>query len=616
MKISRRVTPLKACIAGLVLLWFGSGSAQGGVPPEIFGDSLIFEYEFNNDVQPSYLKTQDIELSSKEPIQFSRAPGGAVVRIPPTQLVEIKLPNAQEDVEEYTISFDLRISRGFQGTILTLRTPVYEIALVIDSGGELIVVTKDQAETYSTIIHDNFEDELEEFIGYSSYNNLVLTYSEGTLEVYSGNSNTIRIFSDASLSLAPIETVDLGGGTNAENGNTPNTTYYTLGNLRLLSNNSLDNFLTNLVMTKDPSLYTDITHPAFRLLFPEQYDSKNNPQIFTANGSVYEIVVSPTNVSWEESNEYASKFTYDGMQGNLAIINTWEESIALRDVFLELISGIRPQGFRILPSNQMWIAGKQLEKEMQPTGGWYWIRGDDAFEISNYQNWYNGEPNNSGGNEDHMAMWWRPQDWAGGWNDQRSSLPGFLVEYMNEETWDNYLNAAPLEIPISTEQIRCATVRLDTKNADILRYNMLLVGVDGLPIQLQSPISSSYNGWNGRLSVTLKNESDIGKILVYCNEIPEEGASFDIRVRGKGTGWDILKEIRNVHSNYFEIRPSETFFEDNGFLQFQISPAVGGYTKSNTEALYQWKWRRCQILATSLSHGLEQWIQQTTLCFF
>ena len=94
MKFSRIVTPLKVCIAGLVLLWFANAPAEGGVPPEIFGDSLIFEYEFNNDVQPSYVKSQEIELSAKEPIEFSRAPGGAVVRIPPTQLVEIKLPNS------------------------------------------------------------------------------------------------------------------------------------------------------------------------------------------------------------------------------------------------------------------------------------------------------------------------------------------------------------------------------------------------------------------------------------------------------------------------------------------------------------------------------------------
>jgi Lectin C-type domain len=53
------------------------------------------------------------------------------------------------------------------------------------------------------------------------------------------------------------------------------------------------------------------------------------------------------------------------------------------------------------PSNFFqWIGLYQPTSGPEPGGGWEWVDGDPSV----YRNWNSGEPNNSGGNEDHTIM--------------------------------------------------------------------------------------------------------------------------------------------------------------------------------------------------------------------
>jgi hypothetical protein len=78
---------------------------------------------------------------------------------------------------------------------------------------------------------------------------------------------------------------------------------------------------------------------------------------------------------------------------------------------------------------QAWLGGERIG-----AGGWQWVNGEGPFPSNNlgpaYANWAGGEPNNSGGVEDHVTA--GRFGLYGGWNDEGAapqSIAGFIVEY-------------------------------------------------------------------------------------------------------------------------------------------------------------------------------------------
>jgi hypothetical protein len=137
-------------------------------------------------------------------------------------------------------------------------------------------------------------------------------------------------------------------------------------------------------------------------------------EVYAANG-----------IDWVSANRSASARTCGGVAGHLATVTSSGEE-AFVDQFRHdsLGSG--------LPQPQVWVGGYQ-------DGGWRWVNNEGPFPSVNtepaYANWAPGEPNNSGGVENHLTLgrFDSGGPWVdGGWNDEGvapGSIGGYIVEY-------------------------------------------------------------------------------------------------------------------------------------------------------------------------------------------
>lgn len=88
-------------------------------------------------------------------------------------------------------------------------------------------------------------------------------------------------------------------------------------------------------------------------------------------------------------------------------------------------------------NQQLWIGLQQADGNNEPAGGWSWVTGE-SLDSADYVNWASGEPNNSGGNEEHGTIGRfgyvndnNSHDGVG-WNDEIAARTvGFLVEISN-----------------------------------------------------------------------------------------------------------------------------------------------------------------------------------------
>ncbi len=138
-------------------------------------------------------------------------------------------------------------------------------------------------------------------------------------------------------------------------------------------------------------------------------------EVYAANG-----------IDWATANVNAAGRSCEGVAGHLATITASGEE-AFVDEF-------RHQSLALgLPQPQVWVGG------FQDTGGWRWVNNEGPFPSVNnatlYANWAPGEPNNSGGVENHLTLgrFDSGDPWVdGGWNDEGiapGSLGGYIVEY-------------------------------------------------------------------------------------------------------------------------------------------------------------------------------------------
>lgn len=131
------------------------------------------------------------------------------------------------------------------------------------------------------------------------------------------------------------------------------------------------------------------------------------------NGHYYEVVYAAK--SWNDADIAARSRSYNGSSGYLVTITSAAENLFLTSTFTS--NGL----------HYCWTGGLQLPSSTEPAGGWAWANGE-AFV---FQNWWPGEPTNTGGAEDRLIFDHGVIANGKGWNDLNgvySSL-GYVVEY-------------------------------------------------------------------------------------------------------------------------------------------------------------------------------------------
>jgi hypothetical protein len=137
------------------------------------------------------------------------------------------------------------------------------------------------------------------------------------------------------------------------------------------------------------------------------------PVLWSVNGHYYDAVTSPE-ASWDNARTQAQA---KGAGWDLATITSIEE----QNFIASLLGNADPSD----PISEYWIGGYQDSSKGEPGSGWMWTTSEN---FNSYINWMPGEPNNSGGGENHLAMDDR-YSWA--WNDNDPylyAITGFVAE--------------------------------------------------------------------------------------------------------------------------------------------------------------------------------------------
>lgn len=142
----------------------------------------------------------------------------------------------------------------------------------------------------------------------------------------------------------------------------------------------------------------------------------------SGNGHYYELVYTPTHMSWSDADAAAKASVYQGLLGHLATVTSPEENAFLVD--------------NLLPYEYAgyWLGGFQQLFQSAPGVGWGWVTG----EAWSYTAWNvpTGEPNDwpGSGVEDNQENYLCfTHEAHGTWNDaaneERYASFGYFVEY-------------------------------------------------------------------------------------------------------------------------------------------------------------------------------------------
>jgi len=137
--------------------------------------------------------------------------------------------------------------------------------------------------------------------------------------------------------------------------------------------------------------------------------------IWEGNGHSYEVVNIP--MSWISARHYA-----EARGGYLATITSYGEQAFIENLLSRTTSPRHDGTPRSTGINDVYWIGGYCESDRI----WKWI----TNEHMNYTNWGIGEPNNSQGRQNRMAMYRSPQSHLGKWDDYYGdSVVGFIIEW-------------------------------------------------------------------------------------------------------------------------------------------------------------------------------------------
>lgn len=187
---------------------------------------------------------------------------------------------------------------------------------------------------------------------------------------------------------------------------------------------TLSQFLTILRTVGFKSSYTGPDYPLREVKVFILEEDRYFEDPVTGEVSYYQFV-SDAGIEWNAAETAAELLTYYGLGGFLAVIETAAEN--------EIVKAINHP--EIADADTGWMGGTDADTE----NTWEWVTGpyktaNVTFSIGStaqnglYENWFGSEPNDSGGDEDHLHFYATD----GSWNDFNIANPrvtGYLVEF-------------------------------------------------------------------------------------------------------------------------------------------------------------------------------------------
>jgi hypothetical protein len=143
------------------------------------------------------------------------------------------------------------------------------------------------------------------------------------------------------------------------------------------------------------------------------------------DGRFYQVVVA-SGITWDAAKTAAESPNDDGVLGQLATINSFEEDEYVH-CLIQATSGAAGE--------EAWIGGFQASGSTEPADGWQWLNGEliDPLNTTglNYTNWQAGEPNDDPAPNSNVKHLGASLDGNFGWNDEArlGNIGSYVVEF-------------------------------------------------------------------------------------------------------------------------------------------------------------------------------------------
>ncbi|MBT4465753.1 MAG: hypothetical protein HOD03_03610 [Planctomycetes bacterium] len=189
----------------------------------------------------------------------------------------------------------------------------------------------------------------------------------------------------------------------------------------------------------------------------------------------------------------AAQSVAQGMGGHLVSITDFSENDWIRSTF-NGVSGV---------TNDFWLGYNDVQSE----GNFVWSNG----EVTNYENWNTGEPNNSAGNEDYAQM-----TSTGKWNDVNGTVMGHGIVEISEPS----LAITPL-VAGQLATFDTASFPADSRLAYVVSINgpgpsNTPYGVLEVDLDIISPI---FHDNNGSHSISTYIPGNLGGRTLYAQVV-------------------------------------------------------------------------------------------------
>ncbi len=167
---------------------------------------------------------------------------------------------------------------------------------------------------------------------------------------------------------------------------------------------------------------------------------------------------------WDDAQNFAESRSLRGELGHLATFKGGDVAANMAAKAEEACVLTQAAGLGLGINQQLWIGLVQAINGTEPAVGWGWVTGESL----SYVNWGGGEPNNSGGIEEHgtIGRYGYATNPNAGWNDEiatRGTLFGMVIEYDVAAAGEVVLECPPgsqCEIEIPSEHPENNTITL------------------------------------------------------------------------------------------------------------------------------------------------------------